>query len=448
MTFYYPLSESTQYADVTGGLADATSVNGGTIAAESDMPLGSGFFTFAASTAGTNRYLALPSTALVNAGSADWTFEFRLNGDDWITPAFTNYGILNLTRSAAGPGSWTVPYISMELLGQSGGIRGFYIRLRGAGGTEQVIDTRSNFQGQNTGTFYSVYDISTETGTRYFSFTRNGNNLYFHIDGTLIATLDVTGVTFDFSGGGSPHFEMMGGTSIDASGPRSFAGTLGEVRWTASALYSSADYTPPDPSSPSSDSSGSEEFRLRAWGFELDGHSFYILRLGQTGTWVYDRLTGQWAQWITDSLVNWDASVGGNWNSYVIAGALDDSYIWSISPEQSLDSVGVVFGGVPITRTVTGLVSTRGRDRKKVGAVRVTASVGATDISTATMSLRFSDDYGVTFSSPISISMSATDTYEDLSFRSLGTIRSPGRVFEITDVGGATRIDDAVIEVI
>lgn len=448
MTFYYPFSSSTQYADVTGGLADATSVSGGVIAANANMPLGSGFFTFAVSTSTPDRYVALPSAALVNAGTGNWTFEFRLDSDDWVPPAFTNYEILNLTRSAAGAGSWSIPYISIQLLGQSNGTMGFRIQLRGSGASEQIIDTRQEHQGSNTGTFFSIYEISTETGTRYFSLTRNGNNIYFHIDGALIATVDATGATFDFSGGASPVFQMLGGASIGASGERSFAGTLGEVRWTASALYSSASYTPPDPSAPDAASSASEEFRLRAWGFELDGHEFYVLRLGQIGTFVYDRNTGQWSEWRTGADGNWDAAVGGNWNSYVIAGALDDSYLWSISPEQSLDSVGVVFGGAAIIRTVTGITTIRGRDRQRVGAVRVTASVGATDISGATMSLRFSDDGGVTFSSLITIAMSATDTYQDLAFRSLGSMRSPGRVFEISDTGGATRIDDAVIEVV
>lgn len=190
-----------------------------------------------------------------------------------------------------------------------------------------------------------------------------------------------------------------------------------------------------------------EAFRLRAWAFELDGHEMYVLRLGQFGTFIYDRTTQQWSEWNTGSDVNWDASVGGNWNDYVIAGALEDPYLWSISPEQSLDNVGVVDGDIPITRTVTGLVSLRGRGRQRCGAVRVTASVGATDIPSAQMSLSFSDDYGVTYSSPTTIQMSATDTYQDLSFRSIGSMRAPGRVFRITDIGGATRIDDAVIEV-
>jgi hypothetical protein len=189
-----------------------------------------------------------------------------------------------------------------------------------------------------------------------------------------------------------------------------------------------------------------EEFRLRGWAFEQDGHEFYVLRLGQTGTVVYDRTTGQWSQWKTGSDVNWNAAVGRNWNNYVVAGALEDPYVWSVSPDTSLDNADVVGGDIPITRTVTGLVSQRGRERVRCGAVRITASVGATDVTNATMSLRFSDDYGNTFSPYFEITMSATDKYQDLSFRSLGTIRAPGRLFEVVDVGGATRIDDAVIE--
>ena len=187
-----------------------------------------------------------------------------------------------------------------------------------------------------------------------------------------------------------------------------------------------------------------EAFKLRGWAFELDGHEFYVLRLGQVGTYIYDRMTQQWSQWLTGSDVNWNAAGGRNWNNYVVAGALEDPYLWSISPEVSVDDGGV--NDLTVTRTVTGLYSVRGRDRVKCPAVRITASVGAPDIPAATIQLRFSDDYGTTFSSPLTINMSATDTYQSLDFRSLGAMRAPGRVFEVTDMGGATRIDDAVIE--
>lgn len=187
-----------------------------------------------------------------------------------------------------------------------------------------------------------------------------------------------------------------------------------------------------------------EAFKLRGWAFELDGHEFYVLRLGNIGTYVYDRTTQQWSQWLTGLDANWNAAVGRNWNDYVVAGALEDAHLWSVSPDVVVDDGDV--NDLTITRTVTGLYSVRGRNRVRCSAIRVTASVGDPDTPSATIQLRFSDDYGNTFSSPRSITLSATDKQQSIDFRSLGTMRSPGRVFEIIDAGGATRIDDAVIE--
>ena len=37
--------------------------------------------------------------------------------------------------------------------------------------------------------------------------------------------------------------------------------------------------------------------RLRDWTFSLDGHDFYVLRLGDDLTLVYDATTEQWVDW-------------------------------------------------------------------------------------------------------------------------------------------------------
>ncbi len=39
--------------------------------------------------------------------------------------------------------------------------------------------------------------------------------------------------------------------------------------------------------------------KLRAWTFSLDGHDFYVLRLGDTETLVYDLTSEQWVDWRT-----------------------------------------------------------------------------------------------------------------------------------------------------
>ena len=51
--------------------------------------------------------------------------------------------------------------------------------------------------------------------------------------------------------------------------------------------------------------------KLRAWPFDLDGHEFYVLRLGDMKTLVYDLTTEQWSWWSSPDLDYWKASI---WN--------------------------------------------------------------------------------------------------------------------------------------
>ena len=187
----------------------------------------------------------------------------------------------------------------------------------------------------------------------------------------------------------------------------------------------------------------SEDFRLRAWGFTLDGHSFYVLRLGRLGTWVYDKRTDQFCRWQTGIYDIWDSGNGTNWNKRVVTGAYADPHIYELDMTSALDNVGVVVGGIPITRTVTGLVSVRRRDTVSCDGVYVAASVGFPVSGSATMTLSYSDDYGNTFTVPRSVALGGSDTRKEIAFRSLGLMRAPGRVFSIVDSGAVVRIDGA-----
>jgi hypothetical protein len=57
--------------------------------------------------------------------------------------------------------------------------------------------------------------------------------------------------------------------------------------------------------------------------------------------------------------------------------------------------------------------------------------------------MRFSDDEGQTWSSVYSRVLIADDFDQPLRFRSLGRIRSPGRLWEISDRGGLVLIEGA-----
>ena len=88
--------------------------------------------------------------------------------------------------------------------------------------------------------------------------------------------------------------------------------------------------------------------RVRAWTYTLDGHDYYVLRLGDTETLVYDVSTEQWVNWDGDDLPFWRLNTGFTWiggaslaNSYgssIVGG--DDTWglLWFLDPEQPYDN--------------------------------------------------------------------------------------------------------------
>jgi len=186
---------------------------------------------------------------------------------------------------------------------------------------------------------------------------------------------------------------------------------------------------------------GSEEFRQRASKFVIDGHTFYAIRLGKQGTWLYDMSTDQWCQWKTLGDGLWDSEYNHDWFRYPIGGDREFPVIRSITPNNGNDE-----DFLPIQRELTGIVPWRSRDRISVSAVRFTVSAGAPFVDGADFQLRWSDDAGNTFSNYLTIDVATSDFDQDISFRSLGTIQKPGRVFEQRDMGGTVRIDGADIE--
>lgn len=198
-----------------------------------------------------------------------------------------------------------------------------------------------------------------------------------------------------------------------------------------------------------------ENHKVRAFPFRLDGHDMVALRLGEGSTLVWDFTTQQWARWSSETDNNvWRPSVGNNWtgmgksfydsglNSDVILG--DDTFglLWGLNPDFGVDEhPDSDRPDLPYIRKVVGGMAMRLRETLRVGAVYLTADVGTPQITDATISLRTSDDYGKTWQDQGTITVEPGNYNQEFVWRSIGLIKSPGRIFEITDNGATVRID-------
>jgi len=202
-----------------------------------------------------------------------------------------------------------------------------------------------------------------------------------------------------------------------------------------------------------------ENRRARAWTFSMDGHDFYVLRLGEDCTLVYDLTTQKWHRWDSKDRTTWRAHQGFNWigvakGNYlggmatnVVAG--DDTFgtLWTLDPNVGVDDgpTDARPDPLPYTRVVSGGVPMRMRQSPRCNAVFLTVDLDAPQINNATINLRTSDDNGKTWANRGDITLVSGSYNQELLWRSLGVIRAPGRLFEFTDTGATVRIDDASI---
>lgn len=191
-------------------------------------------------------------------------------------------------------------------------------------------------------------------------------------------------------------------------------------------------FTPPAPGNVATS-------RKRAWTFTLDGHTFYVLDLGQEGTFIWDKTTNSWAQFITTGYTAWNFCNGCMWGQRIVAGDQLTTDLWEMLPASSLfDNAATA-----VEHVVTGGIATRNRIFHSVESFTLAASVASLMApGAATVTLSFSDDQGVTWQTMDTIALTGASNQE-IAWTSLGAFANPGRVFRITDSGAFLRIDGA-----
>lgn len=197
-----------------------------------------------------------------------------------------------------------------------------------------------------------------------------------------------------------------------------------------------------------------------AYAFSLDGHDFYVLRLGQNETLVYDLTTGSWSNWDSLDRTVWQANNGMNWEAVlgnidpaapatnVILGDDTFSVLWTLTTDVAADE-GPFPNDTrrPFSRVVIGGIPLRSRQSPRCNAATLTASIGDPNMVSTSIQLRFSDDNGATYQNAGVVSVFPGEFTKEVRWRSLGLMRAPGRLFEIVDSGTTVRIDGLDVDV-
>ncbi len=169
---------------------------------------------------------------------------------------------------------------------------------------------------------------------------------------------------------------------------------------------------------------------LKAWAFAFDGHTLYALTIGEEGTWAFDIENQNWPRFKSYGQETWRAHIGTQVDgSLVVAGDDTTNVLYRLDATVSNDN------GDPLERIITGGIAVIGkpqvcRDFSVVMAMGWANITG--DAVNPIVLMRYSDDGGNLWSSYIEQRLHLQGHYYgQVTWRQLGLIPVPGRLFEI-----------------
>lgn len=190
-----------------------------------------------------------------------------------------------------------------------------------------------------------------------------------------------------------------------------------------------------------------QQREMHAWTFNLDGHSFYVLQLGDDeGTIVYDQTTKMWAEWqsVTDDLTDapFRGRCGLNWDSVdTVVGDDNLGLIWNITTDLYQDEApNEGYLNTSVNSIVTGGVPQHLHNSTQCNGVLLSFSAASSPAGTE-ITLSTSDDQGVTYDNQGSVA-TTNDSLQFIQWMSLGSISQPLRIFQFSD-NGIARINSA-----
>jgi hypothetical protein len=196
--------------------------------------------------------------------------------------------------------------------------------------------------------------------------------------------------------------------------------------------------------------------KLRAWWFRLDGHRFYVLTLGGSGTVVLDLTTGQWSDWNSHGQTVWRAHLGcawlgegkataeRGWGTNIVGGDDRAGVLWVLDPKAGIDDGAAADSAkIPYIRSVTGIIPMKMRETARDAAVYLTLSLGQVSVEGAGVTLFVSDDSGKTYRDCGTVTIEPGNYTQECAWRGLGLIRAPMRIYRFDDQGATMRIAGA-----
>ena len=193
----------------------------------------------------------------------------------------------------------------------------------------------------------------------------------------------------------------------------------------------------------------------RAWTYTLDGHDYYILNtINETLVCDLSQDPPSWSVWGSGDEDKWRAWVGRQWiaklpyeetfGSNVVVGDIALATLGFLNPASPVDDNPDFEAEeqVPFRRVITGQIVTRGFDYVDCPGVIVTGSTADLPSETYVSVELLSSDDGHNYNSHGTVDL-VSQAYETrLQWLSLGSMTSPGRLFQLVDYGALTRIDD------
>ena len=188
--------------------------------------------------------------------------------------------------------------------------------------------------------------------------------------------------------------------------------------------------------------------RQKAWTFDYDGHTFYVLDLAENGAIAYDLTTNAWSVFDTAGYDgHFNMKNGFHWRDgkEVLGGGILNGLLVGLDEGSYLDE-----GFRPVAYEVNGVIFSTTEEYRSNYALRLIGSPGrlgdSNIITPPVLSMIYSDDNGANWSDPQAVTLS-TDSQQRIEFRSLGSFRQPGRLFKLYDNGGVKFIAAVMADV-